>query len=80
MSKDGAPDGVEVVTLKAGAEPGQASITVRGGGPHLHLPVLPLRKDPRVTVQLRNVVGACWEADFPTARVNTATIFDARSD
>jgi hypothetical protein len=79
-SKDGVPAGIRAVTLRVGARPGQASILVEGRGPRLLLPTLPLREEPKVTVQLRNSAGACWGADYSTATRNDATRFKAKSD
>jgi hypothetical protein len=66
-------------TLKVGAAPGVASIKLKGRGPNLPLPTLPLQKDPKVMVALRNSAGACWEADYSTAQRNDATQFRAKS-
>jgi hypothetical protein len=65
--------------LKAGSA-GRAKITVRGQGPKLALPALPLVQDPNVTVQLRSSAGQCWEAAYATpAKRNTATQFKDRA-
>jgi endoglycosylceramidase len=58
-----ASDGIKQVTLKAGAA-GKSKIQVRGQGPRLGLPALPLAQSPTVTVQLRNDAGVCWEATY----------------
>src|SRR6185369_13614178 len=58
------PDGVRQIVLKEGLADGKAKIAVRGKGGDLRLPQLPLAQDPRVTVQLRNSAGACWEARY----------------
>jgi probable HAF family extracellular repeat protein len=78
--KNGAllPDGLLTIVLKAGGA-GHAKINVRGKCVNLPIPVLPLAT--QVTVQLvRGDTGACWDATYGDARVNTATKFKARSD
>jgi cysteine-rich repeat protein len=59
---------------------GTPRITLTGLGPDLTLPTLPLQKEPKVVVQLRNTAGVCWEADYSTAIKNTVTEFKAKSD
>jgi hypothetical protein len=41
---------------------------------------LRLAKDPRVTVQLQNTDGECWEAVYSTATKNDTGQFAAKSD
>jgi endoglycosylceramidase len=75
-----ATDGIRKVVLKAGAT-GKSKIQVRGEGARLGLPALPLAQDPKVTVQLRNDAGTCWEATYGTpARRNDATALKDRAD
>ena len=78
-NRAGTPAGVLSATLKVGAAPGVASIKLKGRGPHLPLLTLPLRKDPKVVVALRNSAGACWEADYSTAQRTDVTQFRAKS-
>jgi hypothetical protein len=78
-NKAGTPAGVLSATLKVGAAPGVASIKLKGRGPNLPLPALPLQKDPKVVVALRNSAGACWEADYSTAQRSDVTQFRAKS-
>jgi cysteine-rich repeat protein len=59
---------------------GTPRISLTGLGPDLTLPTLPLQKEPKVVVQLRNTAGVCWEADYSTAIKNTVTEFKAKSD
>jgi cysteine-rich repeat protein len=75
----GTPAGVLSATLKVGAAPGVASIKLKGRGPNLPLPTLPLQKDPKIVVALRNSTGACWAADYSTAQRNDVTQFRAKS-
>ena len=77
--KYGHKAGVLSATLKVGAAPGVASIKLKGRGPSLPLPTLPLQTDPKVMVALRNSAGACWEADYSTAQRNDVTEFRAKS-
>jgi hypothetical protein len=74
------PDGLRALVLKQGLLDGSARIAVKGRGANLPLSALPLAQDPRITVQLRNSLGACWSADFSSAIVNDATRFKARAD
>jgi cysteine-rich repeat protein len=65
-NKEGTPDGLTALTLKAGTF-GRASITVAGKGPLLSsrpggLPPLPLPLP--LLVQLQRVNGSCFEADY----------------
>ncbi|HLK11005.1 MAG TPA: hypothetical protein VKW76_06460 [Candidatus Binatia bacterium] len=76
-NKAATPDGVQRLRLKDGSLPGTASITVRGLGARLPVPSLPITNGPKVTVQLRNGAGACWEADYSSALRNDAVRFRA---
>ncbi len=62
LNKLRTPSGLQQITLKAGATPGTAHITVHGKGTLLATPSLPLLQP--VTVQLRNTSGRCWEARY----------------
>jgi hypothetical protein len=72
-------DGLQSIILNAGAS-GQAKVIVQGKGGELPLPSLPLAQDPTVTVQLRNTIGQCWEAEYTTAVRNEPGLFNAKSD
>lgn len=56
-------DGVTELRLTPGAD-GRASILLRGRGPDLDLPPLPLGPAERVVAQLRTGEGACWGAEY----------------
>ena len=58
-------DGVRFMDLKGGAD-GKARIAVRGRGPALDIPTLPLEPLP-LTVQLGASDGACWESTYERA-------------
>jgi hypothetical protein len=75
--KLGTAAGVTSITLKTG-EDGRASVQLKGEGPNLELPTLPLA--PPVTVQLRSR-GECWGAGYVSAGVqrNTETEFRGQS-
>ena len=77
-SGSGAPHGLRLAKLKAGAA-GSAKVLVKGKGAALALPPLAGLVAP-VTVQLRNADGSCWGATFSTPDVATPTLFKARSD
>jgi len=54
---------------------------MKGGGPALALPSLPLPAGTVVLLQLRSIdSGACWQARYSTHVTNTAAKFGALSD
>ena len=73
------PDGITKILLNAG-EDGRARIVVKGKGPLLGLPTLPLPLPARVQLQAEN--GQCWEATYSTAGVkkNDAEQFKGNGD
>ncbi len=74
--RDGTPDGVQKMTLRAGTT---GRITVKGKGTHLPLPSLPLA--PPLRVQVTRVDGGgCWESIHTMPGVNDGTTVKARSD
>jgi hypothetical protein len=60
--KDLSPNGILGVLLKAG-EDGKAKIVVKGKSASLGLPPTLTLTQP-ITVQIKNNVGTCWEADY----------------
>jgi hypothetical protein len=62
----GTPDGIRLLTLRAG-EDGKVSVAVRGKGELLSLPDLPLSLP--VTARLRASNGTCWANTFTAAAV-----------
>jgi cysteine-rich repeat protein len=77
--KEGTPEGLSAITLRAGADVGRGKITVKGKGPLLDLPALGFT--PPVIVRLvRDDASVCWEATYSTAQANDAQTFKARSD
>ena len=76
------PDGLLKVVLKPGFAAGKAKITVKGKGPNLGLPALPLTTPVRVQIlqRLGQFPRFCWEATFGTSTRNDAQRFSARSD
>jgi hypothetical protein len=78
-NKAGTPNGVVSLFLNDGG-PGTAHISLKATGLNLALPVLPLQQDPTVTLQLRNDLGECWDADYSTAQRNEVGNFKAKSD
>ncbi len=76
--KDTTPDGLFQLDLKEGTT-GKAKITVKAKEPRLHA-LVPMQKDPSVTVQLVNSAGTCWDADFSTFLKNDSKQFKAKSD
>ena len=72
------PTGVGRLDLRAGVA-GQAKIGLKGKGPLLAVPALPIQDLP-VTAQLLNSNGACWAGTFTTTRRNDAAQFKATSD
>lgn len=59
--RDLTPSGISSVVLRQGLIPGKASILVKGRGPLLAIPSVPITPLP-VTVQLKNTAGYCWQA------------------
>jgi len=78
-NKAGTPDGVVSILLNDGG-PGTAHISVKATGLNLTPPSLPLQQDPKVTLQLQNDLGECWDADYTTAQRNEIGNFKAKSD
>ncbi len=70
------PDGVQRLLLKAGAA-GKAKTSLRGKGPNLHLPTLPVNFYP-VTAQLVNRNGTCWSTTFTNPTLDSTQGFSAR--
>jgi hypothetical protein len=78
--RDATPSGITSLTLKEGAD-GAAQIGLKGGGLGLAMPVLPFVQAPRVTVQLKNDRGGCWEASFGAPATKTSGVeFRDKSD
>jgi hypothetical protein len=76
-NRDLAPDGILRLALKDGAD-GKAKIVLKGRGPGLAKPALPIQTLP-LTVQLTN--GAtCWEASYGGPATNEPERFKARAD
>lgn len=74
----GLPDGIVGAKLLAGVQD-KAKLQVKGKGPNLSLPGLPLSLP--VTVQLQITDGAgttCWESTFSTTSLNDAQQFKAK--
>lgn len=70
----GSAAGILGVTLTGGQH---SKVSVKGGGPNLAVPILPLT--PAVTVQLTNdESGVCWGASYPTATKNDGDRFQAK--
>ena len=61
--KDLTPEGINLMKLSAGVEPGKAKILVKSKGENLQLPDLTTLVSP-VTIQLVNNAGICWETVF----------------
>jgi len=71
------PDGIEALSLTAGAD-GDASVRVVGNGALLQLPPLPLALPLRVQLQTQH--GECWESVYSTATRNDGRRFQAWAD
>jgi hypothetical protein len=77
--KDGTPDGITALALKAGPTITDARIVLKGKGENLDTPTLPMLQP--VTVQLRNSAGICWQAVYsPPAQKNDPTQFKDKTD
>jgi hypothetical protein len=77
-AKDPTPDGLQRVTLKAGG-PGKAKIVVRGNGPALAVPTLPLTTPVHLQWR-RDDAATCWDATYSHPRIDDAGSFKAKSD
>lgn len=77
-SRDGTPDGLQQLRLKAGAA-GRARISARGKGGNLKLPDLPIAHFP-LTVQLQNGDGVCWSTTHSTTLRNQGDTLKSKSD
>ncbi len=71
------PDGIRTLTLTPGVH-GKAALAMRGSGPHLPLPTLPLAEP--VLAQVQASGGACWETEYGPLDIdrNDARRFRAR--
>jgi len=78
VDRDLTPSGVQQLVLRAGIA-GKGKITLKGRGPTLHTPALPITHLP-VRVQLVNSAGSCWDATYSTTLKNQAGTFKAKSD
>jgi Tol biopolymer transport system component len=66
--RDGERDPVEVVQLRGGES--RSAIVVKGVGPALDLPYLPVAAPQGIDVQLHeSTTGRCWGAHFPTSAI-----------
>jgi hypothetical protein len=66
--------------VRAGVE-GKASIRLKGSGPALALPRLPLDISPAVRMQLVNLgTGVCWDGTHASASTNDDLKFVSKSD
>ena len=78
--RNGTAGGVQSMVLTAGTD-GKARISWKAKGTGLLMPSFPLNEDPRVTVQLKNSAGTCWEAVYSApATVNTGSQFKDKSN
>lgn len=72
VDRDLTPTGVQQLVLRAGVD-GKAKIMLKGRGPTLRTPALPITHLP-VRVQLANSAGACWSATYsPTLKDQAGT-------
>jgi hypothetical protein len=76
---DVAPHGLVKLKLKAGDD-GKAQVILSGRGANLPAPTLGTLELP-LRIQLDSLeTGACWEATFSAATIDTSQRFKARSD
>ena len=74
--KGGSPDGLTSLRLKA-SKAGVASLTVKGKGPNLHVPAIPVSV-PVTALLRRSDAAACWSATFSLPTRNVAGAFSAK--
>ena len=79
-SGSGDPDGVVRLVLSEGQRAGMSRIDLKGVGPALTVPSLPMTIGNPLYVQLHSSDGRCWGAGFHQFTRNTTVSFDARSD
>jgi len=79
--RSGLQDGIARIVLRSGPA-GKAAIIVKGRGPNLGAPPLPLSTPAHVYLLFRPVAGAefdrCWDATYAGADVNTESVFKAK--
>ena len=78
QNRDKTSDGVARIVLKAGDQ-ANAKVVIAGAGANLPIPLLPLDRDARMTVQFVNSEGECWEGFYPTPAYNRDTQYKAYS-
>jgi hypothetical protein len=66
-----------LLKLRAGLA-GASKVILKGKGVNLTMPTLPLT--PKVTLQVRNDNGECWDAEFSTPVQNLGDRFKAKAD
>jgi len=72
------PDGARAVNLKAGTG-GVSKVVFKGLGPLINVPGAALPLATPVVVQVHGH-GNCWQSQFSTTVMNTATLFKAKAD
>src|SRR5690606_14884867 len=75
--KDRVAGAIAQIRLRSGA--GSGRIGLKGRGPSLGLS-LPLAPFTKVTAQMINGNGDCWQAEYETAKINSAARFKANVD
>ena len=67
--------------MKQGLVAGKTQFQVKGKGPTLPVPGLPLHQDTKVTIQIHNSDNACWTTSFTApATKNVSTLFTDKGD
>ncbi len=65
----------------AAGDDGRAKAKLKAAGQALGPPHMPLAENPSVVVQMTNLeTGACWEATYSAATLNSGSSFKASSD
>ena len=73
--------GLQQVKMKQGLVAGKTQFQVKGKGPTLPVPGLPLHQDTKVTIQIHNSDNACWTTSFTApATKNVSTLFTDKGD
>ncbi len=77
-NRDGTPDGIRSLKLKAGLD-GKPKLKLKSKGSAVIVPTLPLTQDPSVVALLVNSAGGCWATTFDaTDSSNAAERFKAK--
>jgi hypothetical protein len=73
------PDGLSAIILKSGAASASKAL-VRGKGPNLGMPTLPLTAPVTVQLKRNDDPSKCWDAKYSTPDKNLSDQFKSKAD